>query len=183
MIICWNLKYLSFLKFYFNMTLCKSQHFSPLSGLAISREIPGNTGKYGGNPGQYLEAYSWTYRAFSCDVMLSSNMVASIARTINIHLCKHLLTLLCVMVLHEPFLAYKDKVVRTTSVMKVCINFEYASIPLHWKIHMRLCFTSIVNAEAELLGKYALHCQCNCSWLFWQHQQYYSNNNSSKCAT
>ena len=30
--------------------------------------------------------------------MLSSNMAVSIATTINIHLCKHLLTLLCVMV-------------------------------------------------------------------------------------
>ena len=30
------------------------------------------------------------YRAFSCDVMLSSNMVASIATAINIHLWKHL---------------------------------------------------------------------------------------------
>ena len=37
-------------------------------------------------------------RAFSRDVMLSSNMAASIATEINIHLCKHLFTLLCVMV-------------------------------------------------------------------------------------
>ena len=36
------------------------------------------------------------YRTFSCDVMLSSNMAASIAVEINIHLCKHLSTLLCV---------------------------------------------------------------------------------------
>ena len=38
------------------------------------------------------------YRAFSCDVMLSSNMAASIATESNIHLCKHLFTLLCVTV-------------------------------------------------------------------------------------
>ena len=30
------------------------------------------------------------YRAFSCDVMLSSNMAVSIATELNIHLCKHL---------------------------------------------------------------------------------------------
>ena len=35
------------------------------------------------------------YRAFSCDVMLSSNMVTSIATEINIRSCKHLFTLLC----------------------------------------------------------------------------------------
>ena len=40
----------------------------------------------------------FVYRAFSCDVMLSSNMAASIATAINIHLCKHLFTLLCVTV-------------------------------------------------------------------------------------
>ena len=34
--------------------------------------------------------------------MLSSNMAASIAMEINIHLCKHLFTLLCVMV--SPFM-------------------------------------------------------------------------------
>ena len=37
-------------------------------------------------------------RAFSPDVMLSSNMAASVATEINIHLCKHLFTLLCVTV-------------------------------------------------------------------------------------
>ena len=37
-------------------------------------------------------------RAFSCDVMLSSNMATSIATEINIHLSMHLFTLLCVMV-------------------------------------------------------------------------------------
>ena len=36
-------------------------------------------------------------RAFLCDVMLSNNMAASIATAINIHLCKHLFTVLCVM--------------------------------------------------------------------------------------
>ena len=39
-----------------------------------------------------------SYRAFSCDVMLSSNMAASIATVINIHLSKHLFTLLYVTV-------------------------------------------------------------------------------------
>ena len=38
------------------------------------------------------------YRAFSWHVMLSSNMVASIATKINIHLCKHLFTVLCIAV-------------------------------------------------------------------------------------
>ena len=33
--------------------------------------------------------YVCVYRAFSCDVMRSSNMAASIATAINIHLCKH----------------------------------------------------------------------------------------------
>ena len=37
-------------------------------------------------------------RAFSCEVMLSSNMATSIATEINIHLSKHLFTLMCVMV-------------------------------------------------------------------------------------
>ena len=39
-----------------------------------------------------------SYRAFSQDVMLSSNMAASIATAINIHLCKRLFTLLCLMI-------------------------------------------------------------------------------------
>ena len=55
-----------------------------------------------------------TNRAFSCDVMLSSNMAASIATAINIHLCKHLFTLLCVMVSPRtsPFVvqAHDDRV-------------------------------------------------------------------------
>ena len=38
------------------------------------------------------------YRAFSHDVMLSSNIAASIATEINIHLCKHHFTSLCVTV-------------------------------------------------------------------------------------
>ena len=37
-------------------------------------------------------------RAFSRDVMLSSNVATYIAMKINIHLCKHLFTLLCVTV-------------------------------------------------------------------------------------
>ena len=35
-------------------------------------------------------------RAFSCVVMLSSNMAASIAAEININLCKHLSPLSCI---------------------------------------------------------------------------------------
>ena len=56
------------------------------------------------------------YRAFSHDVMLSSNMAASIAMAINIHLCKHLFTLLCVTVSPwtSPFLVQvHDDHVRT----------------------------------------------------------------------
>ena len=48
------------------------------------------------------QAQGWlflgSYRAFSHDVMLSSNMAASIAWTINIDLCKNLFTLLSIMV-------------------------------------------------------------------------------------
>ena len=42
-------------------------------------------------------------RAFSCDVMLSSNMAASIATEINIHLCKHLLLCITVSPWTSPF--------------------------------------------------------------------------------
>ena len=42
-------------------------------------------------------------RAFSRDVMLTSNMAASLATEINIHLCKHLFTLYAVKVRrHTP---------------------------------------------------------------------------------
>ena len=55
----------------------------------------------------------YDYRAFSCDDMLSSNMAASIATKINIHLFKHLFTLLCVTVSPRtsPFVvqAYDDR--------------------------------------------------------------------------
>ena len=54
------------------------------------------------------------YRVISRDVMLSSNMAASIATAISIHLCKHLFTLLSVMVspLNSPFVdqAHDDRV-------------------------------------------------------------------------
>ena len=38
----------------------------------------------------------YIYRAFSCHFMLSSNMAVFIVTEINIHLCKHLFTLLCI---------------------------------------------------------------------------------------
>ena len=47
---------------------------------------------------QRYHLLSISYRAFSCNVMLSSNMAASTATEIAIHLCKHLFTLLCVTV-------------------------------------------------------------------------------------
>ena len=54
------------------------------------------------------------YRAFSCDIMLSSNMAASTATAINIHLCKRLFTFLCITVSPwtSPFViqAHDDRV-------------------------------------------------------------------------
>ena len=41
--------------------------------------------------------------------MLSSNMAASIATEINIHLCKHLFTLLCITV--SPFMVQRMMIV------------------------------------------------------------------------
>ena len=54
----------------------------------------------------------YMYRAFSCDVMLSSNMAASLATAINIHLWKYLFTLLWVIVSPwtPPFVVHDERV-------------------------------------------------------------------------
>ena len=67
------------------------------------------------------------YRAFSCDVMPSSNMAASITTEINIHLCKHLSILLCVTVSPWTSLGFVVQAVHDDRVRAWCMWLPWIS--------------------------------------------------------
>ena len=90
-----------------------------------------------------LRLIQFSYRAFSCHVKLSSNMAASIATEISIHLCKHLFTLLSVTVSPwtSPFVvqAHDDRVRAWCTWLPWIYRLVYAI----WRPRRRTAWTSV----------------------------------------